>query len=187
MSKTHPIGNTPQFTLRLDQDTRSALEKEAFAENRSLGNHIKTILAQHVGYDGPLEETSENQDHTTPMKKRAHVMMDAKLFADASAYARDVLYTDFSALVIRLLVEELDKRRVVERMASPSDRILQELIRRVGGAPLSTEVSSPLEQIERERREQLPRPTETGASHGGGGIRPTTGQDGRGAKGRGRR
>lgn len=187
MARPRLNGTTPKFTLRLDQTTRAELEKEAAAEHRSLGNHIKTILAEHVGYDGPLNDTKKNDNETSHMKKRAHITIDTQLYREAANYAEEILFTDFSGLVVRLLVEELGKRKLIQRLASPSDRILEELVRRVSTPPPadngSADVSSPLESIERERRAAL----ESDKRHGAGAKRPATGASDRGAKGRGRR
>jgi hypothetical protein len=84
------------------------------------------------------------------MKKRTHVSIAQSLYQEASAYAEEVLHTDFSGLVTRLLVEELGKRKLIDRLASPSDRILAELVRRLeAGQPGA---SSPLDKIAAEQQ-----------------------------------
>lgn len=139
MNRTPPTGPTPQFTLRLDRKTREELEKEALSENRSLGNHIKTILANHVGYDGPLGDDDQTSSDNMS-KKRAHITIEQTLFEEASIYARQVLRSDFTGLVIRLIVDELRQRGYLVKLTE-AERIIAEATRR-GDFPPSAPNSS---------------------------------------------
>jgi hypothetical protein len=105
------------------------------------------------------------------MKKRAHISIDTDLYQDSARYARQVLRTDFTGLVVRLLVEELNKKKLIDSFTSSSDQLANELVRRaVSQAPVSSAPDKILAEQEALRE------AEAAKSRGERGKRRSTGR-----------
>lgn len=102
-------------------------------------------------------------------KKRAHICIDKSLWDEASAYARDVMKTDFTGFVNRLLVDELAKKKLLNaalNAAHASGQMMQQVNGHFDSAPHSS-LNSSLDRIAAEQ--QTRHEQEAGRSRDAGG------------------